>query len=215
MFPFGCVVRISWAFLYLFALWLFAASAVKLMIFSWFAGAFSICMCFLKLQRVELSWPPYTLLSKSIFSLTWFAHNYTYSMKPHLRMFKGHLLCKIHFYMVLGHKCVLAMCEHNHPTQIHPLLIFESPLNQVSLTRLAVLTLTAVWRHISEGGVTGFDWQPCVAIVFTLSGYAVLYFLRALAAVTSTLSSKQSRALCLDVRLNMSLHFNYNLHKLM
>ncbi len=26
--------------------------------FSWFAGAFSICMCFLKLQRVELSWPP-------------------------------------------------------------------------------------------------------------------------------------------------------------
>ncbi len=27
--------------------------------FSWFAGAFSICMCFLKLQRVELSRPPY------------------------------------------------------------------------------------------------------------------------------------------------------------
>ncbi len=26
--------------------------------FSWFAGAFSICMCFLKLQRVELSQPP-------------------------------------------------------------------------------------------------------------------------------------------------------------
>ncbi len=36
------------------------APAVKLMkMFSWFAGAFSICMCFLKLQRVELSRPPY------------------------------------------------------------------------------------------------------------------------------------------------------------
>ncbi len=33
----------------------FAPSAVKMMkMFSWFAGAFSICMCFLKLQLVEL-----------------------------------------------------------------------------------------------------------------------------------------------------------------
>ncbi len=53
-------------------------------------------------------------------------------------LFNGHLLCKSHFYMVLGHKCVLAVCEHNHPTmiKIHPLLIFLSPLNQVSLNRL-------------------------------------------------------------------------------
>ncbi len=36
--------------------WAFAAPAFKLMkMFSWFAGAFSICICFLKLQRVELS----------------------------------------------------------------------------------------------------------------------------------------------------------------
>ncbi len=56
---FGCVVSICSVFLYLFALWAFAPSAVKMMkIFSWFAGAFSICMCFLKLQRVELSRPP-------------------------------------------------------------------------------------------------------------------------------------------------------------
>ncbi len=47
-------------FLYLFVLWAFSPSAVKLMkMFSWFARAFSICMCFLKLQRVELSRPPY------------------------------------------------------------------------------------------------------------------------------------------------------------
>ncbi len=32
--------------------------------------------------------------------------------------FKGHLLCKIHFYMVFGHKCALAVCEHNHDTMI-------------------------------------------------------------------------------------------------
>ncbi len=73
--------------------------------------------------------------------------------------------------MVFGHKYVLAMCEHNHPTiiKIHPLLIFESPLNQVSLTRPAVLILTAVWCHISEGGATGFDWQSYIASTFTLS----------------------------------------------
>ncbi len=48
--------------LYLLVLWAFAPSAVKMMnMFSWFAGAFSICMCFLKLQRVELSRPPYIL----------------------------------------------------------------------------------------------------------------------------------------------------------
>ncbi len=46
--------------LYLVVLWAFAAPAVKLMkMFSWFAGAFSIGMCFLKLQRAELSRPPY------------------------------------------------------------------------------------------------------------------------------------------------------------
>ncbi len=52
------------------------------------------------------------------------------------------------------------------------------PLNQVSLTRPAVLILTAVWCHIAEGGATGVDWQPCIAIVSVLSGYAVLRFLR-------------------------------------
>ncbi len=64
-----------------------------------------------------------------------------------------------------------------------------------SLTRPAVLTLTAVWRHISEGRATGVDWQPCIAIVSALSGYDVLHFLRALAAIMSTM--------CLHVRLNI------------
>ncbi len=43
------------------------------------------------------------------------------------KWFKGHLLCKIHFYMSFVHKWVLAVCEHNHPTmiKIHPLLIFN------------------------------------------------------------------------------------------
>ncbi len=55
---FGCVVSICSAFLYMFALWAFAAPAVKLMkMFSWFAGAFSICMCFPKLHCIELFRP--------------------------------------------------------------------------------------------------------------------------------------------------------------
>ncbi len=46
--------------IYLVVLWAFVPSAVKMMkMFSWFADTFSICMCFLKLQRVELSRPPY------------------------------------------------------------------------------------------------------------------------------------------------------------
>ncbi len=47
----------------------------------------------------------------------------------HLNKVKGHLLCKIHFYMVFGHICVLTVCEHNHPTmiKIHRLLIFKIP----------------------------------------------------------------------------------------
>ena len=38
--------------------------------------------------------------------------------------FKGHLLCKIHFYMVFEHKCVLAVCE-----QIHPVVFFTISIN--------------------------------------------------------------------------------------
>ncbi len=43
---------------------------------------------------------------------------------------KGNLSCKIHFYMLFGHKCVLAVCVHNHPImiKIHP-LIFLIPIN--------------------------------------------------------------------------------------
>ncbi len=64
---FGCVVSICSVFLYLFVLWAFAAPAVKLMkMFSWFAGVFSICVCFLKLQRVELSRPPYLFQNRSV-----------------------------------------------------------------------------------------------------------------------------------------------------
>ncbi len=79
-------------------------------------------------------------------------------------IFKGHLLCKIHFYMVFGHKCVLAVCEHDHPTmiKIHPFLIFQSPLNQVSLTRPAVFIVTSVWRHISEGRPRGLIDSPAL-----------------------------------------------------
>ncbi len=125
----------------------------------------------------ESQWDPLSSASTETFSKITF--------RTILSGFKGHLFSKIHFYMVFGHKCVLAVCEHNHPTiiNIHPLLMFESPLNQVSLTRPVVLTLTAVWCHISECRVTATDWQPCVTKVSALSSYAVLHFLCARAAV--------------------------------
>ncbi len=61
--------------MYLVVLWAFAPSAVKMMkMFSWFAGAFAICMCFQKLQRFELSRPPY----KSIVHFSKNQHDYKY-----------------------------------------------------------------------------------------------------------------------------------------
>ncbi len=32
--------------------------------------------------------------------------------------FQGHLLCKIHFYLLFEHKCVLAVCVQNQPEMI-------------------------------------------------------------------------------------------------
>ncbi len=64
---FVCVVSICSVFLYLFVLWAFSPSTIKLMkMLSWFAGALSICMCFLKLQHVELSQPPYIRLTERL-----------------------------------------------------------------------------------------------------------------------------------------------------
>ncbi len=46
---------------------------------------------------------------------------------------KGHPLWKIHFYMVFGHKCVLAVCEHKHPTmiQIYPIHFTDVRINDL------------------------------------------------------------------------------------
>jgi len=41
-------------------------------------------------------------------------------MKGTFYFVKGHLLWKIHFYMVFEHKYVLAVYEQNHPIMINP-----------------------------------------------------------------------------------------------
>jgi len=48
-------------------------------------------------------------------------------LKGHI-LFKGHLLCKIHFNMAFEHKCVLAVCV-NHPILIKSpkCFFFKSP----------------------------------------------------------------------------------------
>jgi len=50
---------------------------------------------------------------------------------------KGHLLWKIHFYMVFEHKCVLAVCEQNHPRmiKIHPVAFFTILINHMHRLR--------------------------------------------------------------------------------
>ncbi len=63
----------------------------------------------------------------------------------------GLLSCKILFDMAFGHKCAWQYANnYKNPPTPH----FLSPLIQINLTRPAVLTLTAVWHHISEGGAT-------------------------------------------------------------
>ncbi len=62
-------------------------SAGKLMkMFSWYAGAFSICMCFLKLQRIEQK-QQYNPLIETLYDSTLtasfsFLLNSTYGTKP-------------------------------------------------------------------------------------------------------------------------------------
>ncbi len=42
------------------------------------------------------------------------------------KYFKGVIGYKTHFYMLFEHKCVLAVCVHNHPImiKIHPVVFF-------------------------------------------------------------------------------------------
>ncbi len=49
---------------------------------------------------------------------------------------KGVIGCITHFYMLFEHKCVLAVCVHNHPIMIK---------NQ------AILSFLAVWHHTDQG----------------------------------------------------------------
>ncbi len=54
------------------------------------------------------------------------------SLWPHTeKSIKGYIRCKIHFYMVFKHKCVMAVCVHNHliMIKIHPVLFFKIPIN--------------------------------------------------------------------------------------
>ncbi len=110
---FVCVVSICGVFLYLFVLGAFAPSAVKLMkMFSWFAGDFSICMCFLKLQHVELSRPPYLMAFCIVFlkRLTFITPlNIVLFIYTTCQMFgvsNIHFLL-IHFFHILGCCCML------------------------------------------------------------------------------------------------------------
>ncbi len=100
----------------------------------------------------------------------------------------------IHFYK-FGHKCVLAVCEHNHPTmmKIYPLLIFN-PLKtkSVSLGLLFWFSCSVTSHCIGPGHRVWLTALHCYS--FHLQWlYAVLIFFRARVAAMSTMSRKQSR----------------------
>jgi len=63
---------------------------------------------------------------------------------------KGHLLCKIRFCMVFGHKCVLAVCVHNHLrcifAQAQILRYFEQKLQTYTLWGHQIFILNLVKR---------------------------------------------------------------------
>ncbi len=76
--------------------------------------------CFLTQSRPALStllcwvrvWSSFSQISSDVASKT-----KSWKIRPQIWI-KGHKLCKIPFYMVFGHKCVLAVCEQNHPLLI-------------------------------------------------------------------------------------------------
>ncbi len=76
--------------------------------------------CFLTQSRPALStilcwvrvWSSFSQISSDVASKT-----KSWKIRPQIWI-KGHQLCKIPFYMVFGHKCVLAVCEQNHPLLI-------------------------------------------------------------------------------------------------
>ncbi len=81
-------------------------------------------------------------------------------------LLKGVIGCKIHFYMLFEHKCVLAVCVHNHPImiKIHPVffgLFFNpdkwKPLSQIKL--ISDFWLCDVTR--TQAPPTNADWHWC------------------------------------------------------
>ncbi len=60
----------------------------------------------------------------------------------------------MHFYKLFEHKCVLALCVHNHPImiKIHPVfLFFQSTKIIIPFSNRVDLRCLSVWRHTDPG----------------------------------------------------------------
>ncbi len=55
--------------------------------------------------------------------------------------------------MLFEHKCVLAVCVHNHPImiKIHPVLFLKSTIIMITFSDQAVLRFLAEWGHTDPG----------------------------------------------------------------
>ncbi len=73
-------------------------------------------------------------------------------------MFKGDIRCKIHFYMVFEHKCVLAVCVHNHTIMIKnppSAFFFKSPQIIRTFSEQAIHRFLAKWRNFDLNAFVG------------------------------------------------------------
>ncbi len=115
---------------------------------------------------------------------------------------KGVIGCKIHFYMLYEHKCVLAVFVHIHPLmiKIHPVL-FLIPINNIPFLKSShSQLLRCVTSH--NPGPSHDYW---LTLVFTLDPPWVSCNSPPLFRRLSRMSPKRLRCLLLDVIMNIAV----------
>ncbi len=93
---------------------------------------------------------------------TWLKHFGTaIELRVHLLYHKGVIGCKIHFYKLFEHKCVLEVCVHIHPImiKIHPVFFFLIPILKSPFSNQAVLGFLSEWHSSVQAAPTIVDWH--------------------------------------------------------
>ncbi len=77
---------------------------------------------------------------------------------------KGEIRCKIPFYMVIEHKCVLVVCVHNHPNdKILPVLFFYLQ-KSLALSQIKPFSDSGQ-MYVTQAKAPPFDCWPVLGVM--------------------------------------------------